>query len=92
MAGYIITTILLVIVLSIQGSRHNFGLWKFIIVASLIFVIIYDITKLFNVYSEEYMFAVWVGTIILACLGALILLIGEEKNFINMNEDKGINI
>lgn len=92
MAGYIITTILLIIVLSIQGSKQNFALWKFIVVASLLFIIMYDIKSILNIYTEEYMFIIWVGTIILTCLGMLILLIGEEKNFINSVKDKGINI
>lgn len=92
MAGYIITTILLIIVLSIQGSKQNFGLWKLIIIGCLVFIVTYDVMKLLNIYIEEYMFSIWVVTIIISCLGMLILLIGEEKSIINLTKGENIEI
>lgn len=92
MAGYIITTILLVIVLFVQGFKQNFLFWKFIIVMSLGYVMAYDISWLLDFYMEDYMFIIWTASIILCCLGVIVLLTGDEKESVAIINDSELKM
>lgn len=92
MAGYIITTILLVIVLFIQGFKQNFLFWKFIIVMSLGYVMAYDISWLLDFQLKEYMLIIWAAAVVLCCLGVIVLLTGDEKESVAIINDSELKM